>query len=68
MADGVQHETLITWGKEDRVQPLDGAFVALNVIKNSRLYVIPKCGHWAQADQKEEFERVTVSFLLGRLP
>jgi 4,5:9,10-diseco-3-hydroxy-5,9,17-trioxoandrosta-1(10),2-diene-4-oate hydrolase len=65
VADGVQQETLITWGKEDRVQPLDGAFVALNVIKNSRLYVIPRCGHWAQADQKEEFERVTVTFLLG---
>jgi 4,5:9,10-diseco-3-hydroxy-5,9,17-trioxoandrosta-1(10),2-diene-4-oate hydrolase len=66
VADGITHETLITWGKEDRVQPLDGAFVALNLIKNARLHVIPKCGHWAQVDQKNEFERVTISFLAAK--
>jgi 4,5:9,10-diseco-3-hydroxy-5,9,17-trioxoandrosta-1(10),2-diene-4-oate hydrolase len=65
VADEVQHETLITWGKEDRVQPLDGAFVALNLMQNARLHIIPRCGHWAQADQKAEFERVTISFLTG---
>jgi 4,5:9,10-diseco-3-hydroxy-5,9,17-trioxoandrosta-1(10),2-diene-4-oate hydrolase len=64
ICDGVQHETLITWGREDRVQPLDGAFLAARLMPNARLYIIPKCGHWAQADAKEEFERVTISFLL----
>jgi 4,5:9,10-diseco-3-hydroxy-5,9,17-trioxoandrosta-1(10),2-diene-4-oate hydrolase len=67
VADGIRHETLITWGKEDRVQPLDGAFVALNLIKNARLHIIPKCGHWAQVDQKDEFERVTLSFLTASI-
>jgi 4,5:9,10-diseco-3-hydroxy-5,9,17-trioxoandrosta-1(10),2-diene-4-oate hydrolase len=65
ICDGVHHETLITWGREDRVQPLDGAFLAARLMPNARLYVIPKCGHWAQADAKDEFERVTISFLLN---
>jgi 4,5:9,10-diseco-3-hydroxy-5,9,17-trioxoandrosta-1(10),2-diene-4-oate hydrolase len=63
VCDGVQHDTLITWGREDRVQPLDGAFLAAKLMPNARLYVIPKCGHWAQVDAKDEFERVAISFL-----
>jgi 4,5:9,10-diseco-3-hydroxy-5,9,17-trioxoandrosta-1(10),2-diene-4-oate hydrolase len=62
-ADQIEHETLITWGREDRVQPLDGAFLALQLMTNARLHVIPKCGHWAQVDRKDEFERVSISFL-----
>ena len=46
------------------MQPLDGAFLAARLMPNARLYIIPKCGHWAQADAKDEFERVSISFLL----
>jgi 4,5:9,10-diseco-3-hydroxy-5,9,17-trioxoandrosta-1(10),2-diene-4-oate hydrolase len=61
-ADQIKHEVLITWGREDRVQPLDGAFVGFRLLQNARLYVFPKCGHWAMIEQREEFERVTTSF------
>ena len=54
---------LITWGREDRVQPLDGAFLGYRLLQNARLYVFPKCGHWAQIEQRAEFERVTTDFL-----
>jgi 4,5:9,10-diseco-3-hydroxy-5,9,17-trioxoandrosta-1(10),2-diene-4-oate hydrolase len=64
IASRLQHDVLITWGREDRVQPLDGAFLALQLVKNARLYVIPNCGHWAQVEAKAEFERVATSFLL----
>lgn len=67
VCDDVHHETLITWGREDRVQPLDGAFIAAKLMPNARLYIIPKCGHWAQVDAKDEFERVAVSFLRNTL-
>ncbi|HEY4331588.1 MAG TPA: alpha/beta fold hydrolase [Ilumatobacteraceae bacterium] len=67
ICDGVLHDTLITWGREDRVQPLDGAFLAAKLMPNARLYIIPKCGHWAQVDAKDEFERVAVSFLRNEL-
>lgn len=66
-ADTVTHPTLITWGRDDRVQPLDGAFVGFRRMPNARLYVFPNCGHWAQVERKSEFETVTTSFLLGEL-
>lgn len=66
-ADTVTHDTLITWGREDRVQPLDGAFVGFRRMPNARLYVFPNCGHWAQVERKSEFEIVTSAFLLGEL-
>jgi 4,5:9,10-diseco-3-hydroxy-5,9,17-trioxoandrosta-1(10),2-diene-4-oate hydrolase len=62
-AHKVEHEVLMTWGREDRVQPLDGAFLGFRLLPNARLYVFPKCGHWAQIEQRAEFERVTTDFL-----
>ena len=59
----IRHETLLTWGREDRANPLDGALVALKTIPNARLHVFPHCGHWAQTERFEEFNRVTLSFL-----
>jgi 4,5:9,10-diseco-3-hydroxy-5,9,17-trioxoandrosta-1(10),2-diene-4-oate hydrolase len=62
-ASRMEHDVLITWGREDRVQPLDGAFLGFRLLPNARLYVFPKCGHWAQIERREEFERVTIDFL-----
>lgn len=64
-ASKIQHEVLITWGREDRTQPLDGAFVGFRLLPNARLHVFPKCGHWAMVEQRDEFERLTTDFLLA---
>ncbi|MDQ1691129.1 MAG: 4,5:9,10-diseco-3-hydroxy-5,9,17-trioxoandrosta(10),2-diene-4-oate hydrolase [Pseudonocardiales bacterium] len=61
-AGQIKHEVLITWGREDRVQPLDGAFVGFRLLENARLHVFPKCGHWAMIEQRVEFERLTQDF------
>jgi 4,5:9,10-diseco-3-hydroxy-5,9,17-trioxoandrosta-1(10),2-diene-4-oate hydrolase len=61
-ASEIKHEVLITWGREDRVQPLDGAFVGFRLLENARLHVFPKCGHWAMIEQRAEFERLTTDF------
>jgi 4,5:9,10-diseco-3-hydroxy-5,9,17-trioxoandrosta-1(10),2-diene-4-oate hydrolase len=57
-----QH-TLLTWGREDRVNPLDGALVALKQIPKAQLHVFPNCGHWAQIEAAEQFHAVTKTFL-----
>lgn len=57
------HETLILWGREDRVMPLDTGMILLKQIPRARLYVVPQCGHWAQWEHADEFNRVTLSFL-----
>jgi 4,5:9,10-diseco-3-hydroxy-5,9,17-trioxoandrosta-1(10),2-diene-4-oate hydrolase len=59
----LQHEVLLIWGREDRVQPLDGAFLTYRLLQNARLYVLPKAGHWAHIEQQAEYERVTTDFL-----
>jgi pimeloyl-ACP methyl ester carboxylesterase len=59
----IKHEVLMTWGRDDRVLPLDGAFFALRRIPNARLHVFPKCGHWAQVERRVEFDELALSFL-----
>jgi pimeloyl-ACP methyl ester carboxylesterase len=61
--DRIEHPTLITWGRDDRVLPLDGAFFALHRMPDARLHVFPRCGHWAQLEHAREFERISIDFL-----
>ncbi|MEU6932997.1 4,5:9,10-diseco-3-hydroxy-5,9,17-trioxoandrosta-1(10),2-diene-4-oate hydrolase [Streptomyces sp. NPDC046374] len=61
-AHRITHPVLLTWGREDRVNPLDGALVALKTIPDARLHVFPHCGHWAQTEQADEFNRLAVDF------
>ncbi|MBW0088152.1 alpha/beta fold hydrolase [Pseudonocardia sp. KRD-184] len=61
----IPHKTLLTWGRDDRVLPLDGAFFMLKRMPDARLHVFPRCGHWAQLEHQAEFDALTVSFLTG---
>ncbi|GAA1838360.1 alpha/beta fold hydrolase [Pseudonocardia ailaonensis] len=56
--------TLITWGRDDRVTPLDGCLVAMRLIAQAELHVFHDCGHWAMIERKEEFESTVLGYLL----
>jgi 4,5:9,10-diseco-3-hydroxy-5,9,17-trioxoandrosta-1(10),2-diene-4-oate hydrolase len=62
-AHRLRKHTLLTWGREDRVNPLDGAMVALKLIPKAQLHVFPNCGHWAQIEAADEFAEITTAFL-----
>jgi 4,5:9,10-diseco-3-hydroxy-5,9,17-trioxoandrosta-1(10),2-diene-4-oate hydrolase len=62
-AHQLRHHTLLTWGREDRVNPLDGALAALKLIRKAQLHVFGNCGHWAQIEAAEEFAEITTAFL-----
>jgi 4,5:9,10-diseco-3-hydroxy-5,9,17-trioxoandrosta-1(10),2-diene-4-oate hydrolase len=62
-AHRLRQHTLLTWGREDRVNPLDGAMVALKLIPKASLHVFPNCGHWAQIEAAQEFREVATAFL-----
>jgi 4,5:9,10-diseco-3-hydroxy-5,9,17-trioxoandrosta-1(10),2-diene-4-oate hydrolase len=62
-AHRLRKHTLLTWGREDRVNPLDGAMVALKLIPKAQLHVFPNCGHWAQIEAADEFAEVSTAFL-----
>ncbi|WP_408610004.1 alpha/beta fold hydrolase [Gordonia insulae] len=55
--------TLMTWGRDDRVSPLDMALIPMRTIPNAELHVFPHCGHWAMIEQKAAFENVVTAFL-----
>jgi 4,5:9,10-diseco-3-hydroxy-5,9,17-trioxoandrosta-1(10),2-diene-4-oate hydrolase len=59
----LRHRVLLVWGREDRVNPLDGAFAALKLIPKAQLHVFPRCGHWAQLECFDEFNRLVTDFL-----
>ncbi len=61
----LRQRVLLVWGREDRVNPLDGAFAALKLIPRAELHVFGRCGHWAMLEKFEEFNRLTAEFLLG---
>lgn len=60
----IEAPTLLVWGRDDRVTPLDGAIAPLRLIPRGELHVLPDCGHWAMIERKDEFESVVLSFLL----
>ena len=60
----VKAPTLLTWGRDDRVSPLDMALIPMRTIPNAELHMFPNCGHWVMIEQKEAFENVALNFLL----
>ena len=61
----LRSRVLLVWGREDRVNPLDGALVALKTIPRAQLHVFGGCGHWAMIEKTDEFNALTMQFLKG---
>ena len=59
----IEAPTLVTWGRDDRVTPLDGFLAPMRLLRNGELHVFPDCGHWAMIERKDDWERVVLSFL-----
>ena len=59
----IKARTLITWGRDDRMLPVEGAFMGFRQLPNAELHIFSKCGHWAQVERKDEFERLVIEFL-----
>jgi 4,5:9,10-diseco-3-hydroxy-5,9,17-trioxoandrosta-1(10),2-diene-4-oate hydrolase len=67
-AHRVKHEVLLIWGREDRVNPLDGALIAVKQLRRAQLHVFGGCGHWAQLEKFDEFNELALRFLAGGAP
>jgi 4,5:9,10-diseco-3-hydroxy-5,9,17-trioxoandrosta-1(10),2-diene-4-oate hydrolase len=55
--------TLIIWGKQDRIIPVAHAQVAVNKILGARLQIFDRCGHMAQLEHPEKFNKLVLDFL-----
>ena len=55
--------TLITWGRDDRFVPLDSGLRMVWGLQDAEFHVFSKCGHWAQWEHAEKFNRLVIEFL-----
>lgn len=60
---GIAAPTLIVWGRQDRVVPFDTGLRLVAGISNSQLHIFNQCGHWAQWEHADAFNRLVVDFL-----
>ncbi|QLY30190.1 alpha/beta fold hydrolase [Nocardia huaxiensis] len=56
-------ETLLLWGRDDRVCPVEGALLPARQIPRVDLRIFSRCGHWVMVERKDAFERAVVDFL-----
>jgi 2-hydroxy-6-oxonona-2,4-dienedioate hydrolase len=57
---------MLIHGRDDRVLNVENSFRLVSTIADARLVVINRCGHWAQLEHADEFNRIVASFLVGR--
>jgi pimeloyl-ACP methyl ester carboxylesterase len=63
---GVKTPTLIVWGKQDAIIPVDCGERYHAALSNSRLHVIDRCGHSPAVEKPDEFLSAVLAFLSGQ--
>jgi pimeloyl-ACP methyl ester carboxylesterase len=59
----IKAPTLIIWGEQDPIFPVDHAQVALKSIPNARLTVFERCGHIPYLEHPDKFNSLVKEFL-----
>lgn len=54
---------LVIWGRDDRFVPLDTGLRLIWGMPNAELHVFNRCGHWAQWEHADKFNRMVLDFL-----
>jgi 2-hydroxy-6-oxonona-2,4-dienedioate hydrolase len=59
----IQCPVLLVWGRDDRVNPFDTGLALLRDIRTANMFLFNNCGHWAQFEHADEFNRLALDFL-----
>lgn len=59
----IQAETLVIWGRDDRFVPLDVGLRVIWGIPRAEMHIFNQCGHWAQWEHADKFNRMVGEFL-----
>jgi pimeloyl-ACP methyl ester carboxylesterase len=54
--------TLLVWGHEDKGGALEVGLQMMKKLQDARMHIFQRCGHWAQVEHQQEFERVVLNF------
>src|ERR1700730_3953407 len=60
---GIATPTLLVWGGEDAITPIDSGEIYQRAIPRSRLVVIENCGHMPEMEKPTEFAGLIENFL-----
>jgi len=60
----IQVPTLFIHGEKDIAVPLDAAKRAAALVPGARLHIMKDCGHWANRENPQEFQKVLLEYLL----
>jgi pimeloyl-ACP methyl ester carboxylesterase len=60
---GVATPTLVVWGREDRIVPLECGERFAKALPNARLHTLERAGHFADMERPDELARLVVEFL-----
>jgi 2-hydroxy-6-oxonona-2,4-dienedioate hydrolase len=55
--------TLVIWGRDDRFVPMDVGLRLVAGMQNAEMHIFGRCGHWAQWEHAEKFNRMVLDFL-----
>lgn len=64
---GIDHPTLVLHGRQDRIIPLEASLYFADHLPNADLFVLGRCGHWTQIEQRRAFETLLTRFVEGDL-
>jgi len=56
---------LVIWGRDDRFVPLDVGLRLVWGMQNAEMHVFSRCGHWAQWEHAEKFNRMVLECIAG---
>jgi 2-hydroxy-6-oxonona-2,4-dienedioate hydrolase len=59
----IAQPALLIWGRDDRFVPLDVGLRLLAGLQNAELHAFSRCGHWAQWEHADKFNRLVLDFL-----
>jgi 2-hydroxy-6-oxonona-2,4-dienedioate hydrolase len=55
--------TLVIWGRDDRFVPMDVGLRLIWGMPNAEMHIFNRCGHWAQWEHADKFNRMVLDFL-----
>ena len=59
----VPNPTLVIWGQEDQIVPVECGILYRNALPRARAVIIPECGHYPHIEKPDEFSRIVQEFL-----
>jgi 2-hydroxy-6-oxonona-2,4-dienedioate hydrolase/4,5:9,10-diseco-3-hydroxy-5,9,17-trioxoandrosta-1(10),2-diene-4-oate hydrolase len=59
----IDHDVLLLWGRDDAFCPIEDALLYLELLRNSRLVLFPRCGHSVHLERPPDFRAQVCAFL-----